>query len=78
MALWPPSQDHPGIPLSGTSMQTEGYLYLTIRNGGAIMPSYYWAMNDAEMWDVVAYLRSLFPAPCSGRRGRGINHERTI
>lgn len=55
----------PGIPLSGTSMQTEGYLYLTIRNGGAIMPSYYWAMNDAEMWDVVAYLRSLFPAPAA-------------
>ena len=53
----------PGIPLAGTAMQTEGYLYLTIRNGGAIMPSYYWAMTDAEMWDVVAYLRRLFPVP---------------
>lgn len=53
----------PGIPLSSTSAKSEGYLYLTIRNGGAMMPAYSWAMEDDEMWDVVAYLRSLFPAP---------------
>jgi len=53
----------PGIGLSATGMQSEGYLYLTIRNGSAIMPGYSWAMDDDEMWDVVAYLRSLFPAP---------------
>ena len=57
------AQTIPGIGLSGSSMQTEGYLYLTIRNGGALMPAYSWAMNDEEMWDIVAYLRSLFPAP---------------
>jgi mono/diheme cytochrome c family protein len=53
----------PGIALSGSAMKTDGYLYLTIRNGSAIMPGYSWAMADSEMWDVVAYLRSLFPAP---------------
>ena len=53
----------PGIALSGSATKTEGYLYLTIRNGSAIMPGYSWAMADSEMWDVVAYLRSLFPAP---------------
>jgi mono/diheme cytochrome c family protein len=53
----------PGIALSGSSGKSEGYLYLTIRNGGAVMPAYSWAMEDKEMWDVVAYLRSLFPAP---------------
>ena len=49
--------------MSSSSAKSEGYLYLTIRNGSAIMPGYSWAMNDEEMWDVVAYLRSLFPAP---------------
>lgn len=36
---------------------TDGHLYLTIRNGGGIMPSYSWAMDDREMWSIVAYLR---------------------
>jgi len=52
-----------GIPLAGSMARSEGFLYLTIRNGGALMPSYGWAMDDKEMWNVVAYLRSLFPAP---------------
>jgi mono/diheme cytochrome c family protein len=53
----------PGLPLGSTSARSEGYLYLTIRNGGAMMPAYSWAMEDDEMWDIVSYLRSLFPAP---------------
>jgi mono/diheme cytochrome c family protein len=57
------AQTIPGIALSGSSVKSDGYLYLTIRNGGAMMPAYSWAMEDDEMWDVVAYLRSLFPAP---------------
>jgi mono/diheme cytochrome c family protein len=40
------------------STRAEGDLYLTIRNGGAIMPSYGWAMTDEEMWSVVHYIRS--------------------
>lgn len=39
--------------------RTDGWIYLTIRNGGAIMPSYSWAMTDDEMWSTVLYLRTL-------------------
>lgn len=41
--------------------RTDGHVYLTIRNGGGIMPSYSWAMNDEEMWAIVAYMRAEFP-----------------
>ncbi len=51
------------IPLSGPAgiakVRNDGYLYLTIRNGGALMPSYGWAMNDREMWSIVKYVRTL-------------------
>ena len=53
----------PGVPLAGPSgvlkMRTDGYVYLTIRNGGALMPSYNWALEEDEMWAIVAYLRTL-------------------
>ena len=39
--------------------RTDGYIYLTIRNGGAIMPAYGWAMTDDELWSVVHYVRTL-------------------
>lgn len=39
--------------------RTDGYIYLTIRNGGNVMPSYGWAMNDREIWSTVAYVRTL-------------------
>lgn len=47
---------------------TDGHVYLTVRNGGGIMPRYGWAMNDSEMWSVVSYMRASFedsaaPAP---------------
>ena len=37
---------------------TDGYVYLTIREGAAVMPGYSWAMSDEEMWSVVEYLRT--------------------
>lgn len=40
-------------------MTTDGYVYLTIRNGGAIMPSYGMQMSDEEIWGIVAHLRKL-------------------
>lgn len=54
----------PGVvPLSGNGgvlkARTDGWVYLTIRNGGAIMPYYGWAMNDREMWSIVHYVRTL-------------------
>ena len=37
--------------------RTDGWVYLTIRNGGAIMPPYGYAMTDEEMWSIVSFLR---------------------
>lgn len=51
------------IALSGASgvakTRTDGWIYLTIRNGGAVMPYYSWAMTDEEMWSIVHYVRTL-------------------
>jgi mono/diheme cytochrome c family protein len=54
----------PGVvPLSGPGgvarARTDGWIYLTIRNGGAVMPNYGFTMSDAEMWAVVDYVRTL-------------------
>ncbi len=51
------------VPLGGpdglAKLRTDGYIYLTIRNGGAIMPFYGWAMSDREMWSIVHHVRTL-------------------
>jgi mono/diheme cytochrome c family protein len=39
--------------------RSDGYIYTTIRNGGNVMPSYGWAMNDREIWSTVAYVRTM-------------------
>jgi len=50
-----------------TAARSDGYIYLTIRNGGAIMPRYASQLDDSEMWAIVAYIRTLdgatFAAP---------------
>jgi mono/diheme cytochrome c family protein len=40
-------------------IRSDGYIYYTIRNGGALMPSYGVQLSDEEMWGVVAYIRTL-------------------
>ena len=42
-----------------SSRSTDGYLYLTISNGGAVMPAYGHSMDDHEMWSIVSYIRTL-------------------
>lgn len=53
----------PAPMLSGagsvTSTRSDGYLYLTIRNGGALMPAYGISLTDRERWAIVAYMRTL-------------------
>jgi len=54
----------PGVvPLSGPAgvakMRSDGWIFNTIRYGGAVMPAYGWAMNDHEMWSIVHYVRTL-------------------
>ena len=55
---------YPAVPLLSGATSTVGYradgwLFLTVRNGGINMPSYSYAMDDEEMWSVVTYLRTL-------------------
>jgi mono/diheme cytochrome c family protein len=55
---------YPAVPLisgatAATGYRKDGWIFLTIRNGGINMPSYSYAMDDEEMWSVVTYLRTL-------------------
>lgn len=52
----PPMLSGPG---SISASRSDGYIYLTIRNGGAIMPKYGPSMEDQEIWATVAYIRTL-------------------
>ncbi len=49
-----------------TPIRTDGYLYLTIRNGGALMGSYGSALDDQERWSIVSYIRTLDGAAYNG------------
>lgn len=54
----------PGVvPLGGPGgvarNRSDGWIYLTIRNGGAIMPPYGHALSDREMWAIVSHVRTL-------------------
>jgi mono/diheme cytochrome c family protein len=42
-----------------TPMRSDGYIFLTVQQGGAIMPPYAYALSDAEIWSIVAYVRTL-------------------
>lgn len=46
-------------PSNVTAQRSDGYLFYTIRDGSAIMPGYSYAMRDNDIWDVVAYMRTL-------------------
>lgn len=49
----------PDITLEFFRQRTDGFLYGTIRDGGAIMPSQGEGLSQEERWDIVNYLRSL-------------------
>lgn len=71
----------PAPMLSGegavSQLRADGYIYLTIRNGAAVMPGYKQALYDHEMWDIVSYIRTLEggqynpppPAPAAPAQG---------
>jgi len=44
---------------SASPLRTDGYIYLTIRNGGAGMPGYGLSLTDQERWAIVSYIRTL-------------------
>lgn len=39
--------------------RSDGYIYGTIRNGGALMPAYGERLTPKQRWDVINYLRKL-------------------
>ena len=51
---------------NSSALRSDGYIFLTIRNGGAIMPSYSYAMSDEEIWSVISYIRTLPKAQYNG------------
>jgi mono/diheme cytochrome c family protein len=46
-------------PGAVTAVRSDGYLYATIRNGGALMPGYGISLTDHERWSIVSYIRTL-------------------
>ncbi|HNC94943.1 MAG TPA: c-type cytochrome [Myxococcota bacterium] len=46
-------------PGAASALRTDGYIYLTIRNGGAGMPAYGVSLTDQERWAIVSYIRTL-------------------
>jgi mono/diheme cytochrome c family protein len=49
----------PDLTLQMFRQRTDGFLYVTIRSGGPLMPSQGEALSVKERWDIVNYLRSL-------------------
>jgi len=42
-----------------TQARTDGWLFYTVRDGIRTMPGYSYAMVDKDIWDLVAYLRTM-------------------
>ncbi|MSO19434.1 MAG: c-type cytochrome [Acidobacteria bacterium] len=57
-ALFPP----PNLQIT-VGRRSDGFLYATIRNGGAVMTSLDHAIAPQERWQLVSYLRSIAIAP---------------
>lgn len=49
----------PDLTLELFQQRPDGFLYATIRDGGALMPGQREALSPRERWDVVNYLRVL-------------------
>ncbi len=46
-------------PNGVASGRDDNWIYLTIRNGGSLMPAYGHTMSDEEMWSIVYHVRTL-------------------
>lgn len=46
-------------PGNVSAVRSDGYMYATIRNGGALMPAYGISLTDHERWSIVSYIRTL-------------------
>jgi mono/diheme cytochrome c family protein len=48
-----------GLTTGSLKNRPDGYIFASIKTGGASMPGYDWAMSDREMWATVNYVRTL-------------------
>ena len=49
----------PDLLAEVTRGRTDGYIYMYMRHGGAVMPSYGNALSSREAWDIVHYIRHM-------------------
>lgn len=47
----------PDLLAEGTRGRTDGYIYMYMRHGGAVMPSYGNALSSHDAWSLVHYIR---------------------
>jgi mono/diheme cytochrome c family protein len=49
----------PDLLAEATRNRTDGYLFMYMRHGGIVMPSYGNAVSARDAWDIVHYIRSM-------------------
>jgi mono/diheme cytochrome c family protein len=49
----------PDLLAEATRKRTDGYIYMYMRHGGVVMPSYGNALSSHDAWDIVHYIRSM-------------------
>lgn len=49
----------PDLLAEGTRQKTDGYIYMYMRHGGAVMPSYGNALSSRDAWSIVHYIRHM-------------------
>jgi mono/diheme cytochrome c family protein len=47
----------PDLLAEMTRLRTDGYMYMYMRHGGAIMPSYGNVLSSRDAWDIIHYVR---------------------
>jgi hypothetical protein len=47
----------PDLLAEGTRGRTDGFMYMYMRHGGAIMPSYGNVLSSRDAWSLVHYIR---------------------
>ena len=49
----------PDLLAAPTRARTDGYIYMYMRHGGVVMPSYGNALSSRDAWDILHYIRSM-------------------
>ena len=49
----------PDLLAEATRKRTDGFIYMYMRHGGVVMPSYGNALSSRDAWDIVHYVRSM-------------------